>query len=49
MELGFEEQLELEQQLVVVVVVEQLEQAERSEPSQFELRPWILQALLVVE
>jgi hypothetical protein len=48
MELGFEEQLELEQQLVVVVV-EQLEQAERSEPSQFELRPWILQALLVVE
>jgi hypothetical protein len=48
MELGFEEQLELEQQLVVVVV-EQLEQAEKSEPSQFELRPWILQALLVVE
>lgn len=48
MELGFEEKLELEQQLVVVVV-EQLEQAERSEPSQFELRPWILQALLVAE
>lgn len=48
MELGFEEKLELEQQLVVVVV-EQLEQAERTKPSQFELRPWILQALLVAE
>jgi|LauGreDrversion4_2_1035121.scaffolds.fasta_scaffold959969_2 hypothetical protein len=48
MELEFKEQLGLEQQLVVVVV-EQLEQAERSEPSQFELRPWILQALLVPE